>query len=101
MTGQEDQGGNESRPDKRAKEGSGQPTDHQRDGWSALDAVDLKDEYLIRVRCLQAVPAFLHGPLRMAFVTSLTKLREGQERQDELGQERAWKLFRLTSRMLL
>ena len=78
------------------------PPEHAERGLAALDALCLADELQVRVRCLQAVPPFLRGPLRAAFVTSLRKLQAAYERgEGEQQQTRCWKLFRLTARMLL
>ena len=70
-------------------------------GWEALDSIVLADEFRVQVRCVQGVPAFLRGQLRGAFRTSLARLREAYGHQDEPNKVRSWKLFRLTSRMLL
>ena len=70
-------------------------------GWEPLDSLDLAAEYRVHVRCLQGVPAFLRGQLRGAYRTSLTRLREAYGNNDDPNKARAWKLFRLTSRMLL
>ena len=78
----------------------GQPT---RTSWAQLDAVDLSAEARRRVQTLQEVPGFLKGPLREALGVSLRELKRAQasvprQHQDE---ERAWKQFLLTPRMLL
>lgn len=70
-------------------------------GWAALSAIHLADEMRVRVRCMQAVPPFLRGPLRTAYVTSLKQLRDAYEHHHVEAQTQAWVLFRLTSRMLL
>ena len=70
-------------------------------GWTALDSIDLVEECRVRVRCLQGVPAFLRGQFRTAMHFSLARLKQIYEHGDEIGKIRAWKLFRLTSRMLL
>ena len=63
--------------------------------------VDLQAEFRCRVRCLQAVPSFLRGQFRMALVTSLEAMRAAYHSGDHTKKCRSWKLFRLTSRMLL
>ena len=101
------------RPDAAARDGAGVAGDpgvgepaallhpvNER-GWAPLDTLNLADEFRVRVRCLQAVPGFLRGPLRTAYATSLGKLRGAFELGDEQYQTRCWVLFRLTSRMLL
>ena len=72
-----------------------------RRGWEALDMVDLQAEFRCRVRCLQAVPSFLREQFRMALVTSFEAMRAAYHRGDHAQKCRSWKLFRLTSRMLL
>ena len=72
-----------------------------RKGWEAMDGVDLQAEFRCRVRCLQGVPSFLRGQFRSALVTSLEAMRTAYESGDCVLKCRSWKVFRLTSRMLL
>ena len=72
-----------------------------RRGWEAMDGVDLQAEFRCRVRCLQGVPSFLRGQFRSALVTSLEAMRSAYGSGDYVLKCRSWKVFRLTSRMLL
>ena len=72
-----------------------------RRGWEAMDDVDLEAEFRCGVRCLHGVPSFLRGQFRSAFVTILEAMRTAYESGDHVLKCRSWKVFRLTSRMLL
>ena len=72
-----------------------------RRGWEAMDTIDLQAEFRCRVRCLQGVPSFLRGQFRSALVTSLEAMRTVYQVGDFVSKCRSWKVFRLTSRMLL
>ena len=72
-----------------------------RRGWEAMDIVNLQEELRGRVRCLQGVPSFLRGQFRSASVASLEAMREAYSTGDHLQKWRIWKVFRLTSRIIL
>jgi hypothetical protein len=71
--------------------------------WAQLDEVDLAAEARLRIQTLQDVPGFLKGPLREALSQGLAELRRARAAvpRQRQAEERAWKLFLLTPRMLL
>ena len=72
-----------------------------RRGWEAMDTVNLQAKFRCRVRCLQGVPSFLRGQFRSALVVSLEAMRSVYNTGDHAQKCRSWKVFRLTSRMIL
>ena len=72
-----------------------------RRGWEAMETVNLQAEFRCRVRCLQGVPSFLRGQFRSALVVSLEAMRSAYNTGDHAQKCRSWKVFRLTSRMIL
>ena len=62
-----------------------------------MDTVNVQVEFRCSVRCLQGVPNFLRGQFRSALVTSEGGCNTG----DHALKCRIWKVFRLTSRMIL
>ena len=73
---------------------------YSRRGWEAMDMVDVQAEFRCRV-VVQALPSFLREQFRMALVTSLEAMRAAYHTGDHAQKCRSWKLFRLTSRMIL
>ena len=72
------------------------------EAWAGLEAVDLARVFKTRARVIQGVPRSFRGRLRECFLLPLRALEEAYgEGGDEERRSRAWKLFLLTSRMLL
>ena len=63
--------------------------------------MELADGFRIQARCIQGVPAFMRSQFRAAMRVSLKRLHYSYGLGDENVETRAWKLFWLTSRMLL
>ena len=79
-----------------------EPRGPPRAAWVWLDEVDLSQELRIRVPCLKAVPRFLRAGLKSAYSLSLDALQRAYRHGGtQLCKVRAWKLFMLTSRMIL
>ncbi len=72
-----------------------------RGAFQSLDEVNLQEIFSRRACLLKGVPGFLRGPLRAAFRISMEEARRAKRANDDIGRGRAWKLFDLTSRMLL
>ena len=66
-----------------------------------LDEVDPAVVFRQRAAVMKSVPHFLRGPFRNALKLALEEASWGNCRDDEVRQERSWKLFMLLPRMLL
>ena len=66
-----------------------------------LDEVDPAVVFRQRAAVMKSVPHFLRGPFRNALKLVLEEASWGNCRNDEVRQERGWKLFMLLPRMLL
>ena len=66
-----------------------------------LDDVDPRVLFRQRASVMRSVPRFLHGPFRNVLKLALEEATWGNHRQDEVRQERGWKLLELLPRMLL
>ena len=68
--------------------------------WQCLDDVNLIEELGYSVPTIQEMPFFLRAGIREAYTLALTRIRD--TRQASANERvQAWKLFVLTSRMLL
>ena len=70
------------------------------EAWDALDGVSLQDELGQTVPTIKEVPFFMRAGLRDAFTLGLTRIRDTRQ-ASENEKAQAWKLFSLTSRLLL
>ena len=66
-----------------------------------LDDVDPHVHFRQRASVMKTVLHFLRGPFRNALKLALEEATWGNSRDDEVRQERGWKLLMLLSRMLL
>ena len=66
-----------------------------------LDEVDPNTHFRQRAAVMKSVPQFLRGPFRNALKLALEEATWGNSRDDEVRQERGWKLLMLLPRMLL
>ena len=66
-----------------------------------LDDVDPHVHFRQRASVMKTVPHFLRGPFRNALKLALEEATWGNSRDDEVRQERGWKLLMLLPRMLL
>ena len=69
-----------------------------REGFRALDEVNLVHEFSRRAAVMQNIPSCVKGPFRNAMRLSLEEMTV---RGDAVRQERGWKLFMLLPRLLL
>ena len=67
----------------------------------SLDEVDPHIVFRQRASVMRSVPKFLEGPFRNALKLALEEATWGNSVQDEVRQERGWKLLELLPRMLL
>ena len=68
---------------------------------ASLDEVDPRIVFRQRASVMRSVPKFLEGPFRNALKLALEEATWGNSVQDEVRQERGWKLLELLPRMLL
>ena len=68
---------------------------------ASLDEVDPHIVFRQRASVMRSVPKFLEGPFRNALKLALEEATWGNSVQDEVRQERGWKLLELLPRMLL
>ena len=69
--------------------------------WSQLDEVDPAVVFRQRAAVMKSVPHVLRGPFRNVLKLALEEASWGNCRDNEVRQERGWKLFMLLPRMLL
>ena len=72
-----------------------------RAAFRELDGVDVPAMFARRGVVMQNVPRFLRGAFRNAVRVALDDIKAGWFGNDEMRQERGWKLFLLIPRMLL
>ena len=70
------------------------------DAWQIFDDINLQEEFGYRLPTMQEIPFFMRTGLREAYTVALARIRDTRQ-GSELERSQAWKLFILTSRMLL
>ena len=70
-------------------------------GMANLDGVNIIEIFKQRARVMRIVPLFLKGAFRSAMRVALEEAQCARDRNDDIKDTRAWKLFLLLPRMLL